>query len=178
MHIIAISGRRGVGKTALANHFCKKYEFIKVSFAEEIRRVARSLMPFTEHDFESPAKKEAKFYAYEWSPRDFLIRLGEFMRYHDEDYWVNIALSRLKSDTGRYVIDDLRFKNEARILKDMGATLVRVDRYEHHNPYGRNLDIASEKDLDTYAFDYTIPDARNGSLDELCGHAQAILEVA
>lgn len=177
MKIIAISGRRGTGKTALADYLCKKHGFVKVSFAEEIRRVARSLIPFTEADFHSPSKKEAKFHTYEWSPRDFLIRLGEFMRYHDEDYWVNVALNRLKSETGKYVIDDLRFKNEAKVLKGIDAVLVRVNRYVKNNPYGKNLDIPSETDLDEYEFDYVVHDSRNGPLAELQGHASKILEV-
>lgn len=177
MKIIALSGKRGAGKTVLANYLVKKHGYVKVSFAEELRRISRMLMPFTESDLDNPAKKEAKFLDYDWSPREFMIHLGEFMRFHDSDYWVNVAFTRLSNEKAKYVFDDLRFPNEAKILKDYGALLVRIDRFESKNPYGKNLDIESEKALDNHKFDYTVTAQHNGTLEELYNHAKPILEL-
>lgn len=166
--IVGLSGKRGVGKTAAAKHFEKRYSFVRVSFAAELRRMARVLMPFTEADLTDTHKKEAKFDKYEWTPRDFMIRFGEFMRYHDPEYWLDQVFDKL--DTKKdYVIDDMRFKNEYEAVKKLGGLTMRIERYEKDNPFGKDLDIASEKDLDDAQFDFTVPDCRNTTIGRLHG---------
>lgn len=167
MILIGMSGKRGVGKTVCAKHLERFYGFQRKSFADSLRSHAKMLLPFTDDDLSDPKKKEAKFGKYDFTPREFMIHLGEFMRFHDKDYWVNVVLNSLKK-TGKYVIDDVRYENEASLIKNLGGKLIRVERYEQYNPYGKNLDIDSETSLDNYKdFDYEIPSPRNLSLKEL-----------
>lgn len=177
MQILAISGKRGVGKTALANHLVKTCGFIKVSFAEELRRLCQTLMPFNLKDFTDPKKKEAPFGEYEWSPREFMIHFGEFMRFHDENYWIKKALETMTKPDAWYVFDDLRYKNEATILKSVGAKIIRINRYEAENPYGKNLNTPSETDLDDYKFEYLIEDCRNRDISMLQSHTKPIADL-
>lgn len=174
--IIGISGKRGVGKTTGANHLVKKYNFIKVSFAEDLKLAAKQLFPFTEVDFTSVKRKEAKYKMYDWSPRDFLINLGEFMRYHDKSYWLNRAMAKCADTTKNYVFDDLRYENEAEAIKAMGGKIVRIGRYPKQNPYGKDLDIASETSLDTYKWDYEIPAMWNMTLTDLYRKLDGVME--
>ncbi len=177
MRILGISGKRGAGKTALALHLAKRYGFVRVSFAEDIRRICRMMFPLTEADLTDPKRKEAPWADYDWSPRDFMLHLGEFMRFHDKDYWLRVALAKCTDGKKVYVFDDLRFLNEADALRNVGAKLIRVNRYEHQNPYGKNLDIESETQLDSYKFDYVVEDCRNTTLKQLHGHDSQILEL-
>lgn len=177
MILIGISGKRGVGKSSLADYFVKNFGFQKVSFAESLKNYASLLFDFEDDSF-SLTKKEKPFKNYDWSPRDFMIRLGDFLRYHDEDYFVNDTMSRLKNKKeGRYIIDDVRFLNEAEAIKNKNGYLVRLDRYEKFNPYGKNLDVESEKQLDHYdKFDYHIKEPRNLDLHMLYAEGDKIIK--
>lgn len=177
MPILGISGKRGAGKTALANYLVKRDGFIKISFAEELKRLSKTLFPFTDADFTNIKLKEANFKTYEWSPRDFMRHFGDLMRFHDKNYWVNLTISKCADARKYYVVDDLRFINEAEALRAKGAKLIRVNRFESNNPYGNNLDITSETELDDYKFDYVIEDCRNTTLAELYNHEDSILDL-
>jgi len=164
--IIALSGKRGTGKTTAAKFLAKNRGYTLVSFAEELRRLSRHIFPFTEADMSDPAKKESPWAEYEWSPRDFMVHFGEFVRFYDKDYWAKKVLNNLDPKK-KYVIDDMRFPNEYELVKSLGAATVRINRYEHLNPFGKNLDIVSETSLDHHPFDYVIHDCRNTSLRSL-----------
>jgi hypothetical protein len=67
----------------------------------------------------------------------------EYRRAQDENYWVKRALEKCKPITffgehewkhDLFVIDDLRFENEADALLDVDAKLVRVERPNNPNP--------------------------------------------
>lgn len=176
MLILGISGKRGVGKTTLANFLCNKYDFKRVSFAEELRNLAQVLFPLKEDDLSNPKKKEAKFRHYDWTPREFMIHLGEFLRFHDKSYFLNAGIAKCKDQKGKYVIDDVRYINEAEAIRKMGGKIIRVERYEHQNPYGKNLDVESETQLDNYQFDYTIKEPANQKLSDLMRMADNIYE--
>ncbi len=162
---MGISGKRGVGKSTAAKYLVKKYGFIRVGMADDLKALAKTMFPFTDRDFD--LGKEHKYKQYDWTPREFLIHLGELMRYHDPDYWLKRLMAKCADDTKNYCVDDLRFKNEAQAIVISGGKLLRIERYEKKNPYGKDLDIPSEKDLDDYTFDFTVPRVRNCSMTEL-----------
>ena len=173
--IYAFSGKRGVGKTA-ASLYMKNYGFHRVSIAESLRSLAKQIFPFNDLDLSDIKRKEAPYRRYEWSPREFLVNLGEFLRYHDSDYLVKRAVTSFKPG-GRFVIDDVRFLNEVNILKTLGAKIIRIERYERDNPYGKNLDIPSETQLDDYAgFDYKIEAVQNLTLNSLTNVIDSIMK--
>lgn len=173
--IIAFSGKRGVGKTVSANILAKDYGFKVVSFAEELKKKAKTFFPFSDRSLYGDLK-EVPYGGYSWTPREFLIKLGSFMRYWDEFYWIKTAL---KADPVDYdiVIDDMRYKNEAKFLKTQGAKMVRIERYKSHNPYKGDIDDPSETDLDDYQeFDYRINEVENLSMISLHTRLDHIME--
>ena len=167
--IIGISGKRGTGKSVSAEHLVKKYKAVKLGFADDLRALAKTIFPFTDLDFNSVGRKEKPWKLYNWSPREFLIHLGEFCRYHDRDYWLKKALSKCTDPKVLYVFDDVRFLNEASAIREKGGKIIRINRYEKHNPFGKNLDLPSETELDQYEFDFTVHELHNVKIEGLYG---------
>ena len=175
--LIGLSGKRGVGKTLGASYLVNEHGFTKLSLADDLKVIAKILFPFSDNDLRIPSKKEAKFKEYDWTPRDFMIHLGEFMRFHDANYWLNKTTKRCEDTKIDYVIDDIRFKNEAQAIKDRGGKIIRINRYEKLNIYGKNLDTPSETDLDSWPFDFVIHEIRNTSQMELFRQLESFLEL-
>ncbi len=173
--IVGISGKRGVGKTLAQSHFIS-HGFKPVSFAGELKLMAKSMFPFTENDFTVPAKKEANWKGHDWSPRTFMIHLGEFLRFHEPNYWLNRGLEACKDHVkNNYVFDDVRYKNEAEAIKKLGGVLLRIERYPKQNPYGKDLDTPSETDLDDYRFDFTVERMWNTNKEDLFRQVDAFV---
>lgn len=174
--IIGISGKRGVGKTLAQTYLCKEYNMKPVSFANELRDYAKLAFPFTDADLSNIAKKEKPWKGHDWSPREFLIHLGEFMRFHESDYWVNKGIAVCKDHVkNNYIFDDVRYKNEADAIRKLGGVILRIERYEKHNPYGKNLDTPSETDLDDFKFDYVVERMWNIEQDDLFRQLNAFI---
>ena len=177
MVILGISGKRGVGKTLMASHLVRTCGFIKMWFAEELKKLACQFFPFSGEDLASPKLKEKKWRTYDWSPREFLIHLGEFARFHDENFWTKKTLDKCTQKDAYYVFDDVRYDNEYNIIKNMGGKIIRINRYTEQNPYGEDLDTPSETQLDKHKFDYVIEKCRNTSPKMLTDHTTSILEL-
>lgn len=163
--IIGFSGKRGVGKTQSALYLARKHGFKVMSFGNALRDLSKQFFPFTPADF-LEKNKEKPYGEYDWSPRDFMISLGKLGRYYDEDFWVKkLGLAAVDGDIA---VDDVRFPNEVSYLKAIGGKIVRLERYENLNIYGRNLDDPSETSLDKYKeFDYTVDACWNLELGDL-----------
>jgi hypothetical protein len=93
----------------------------------------------------------------------------EIMRhYHGHDYWINRMRQKIEcSPCDVVVLTDVRFKNEADMVRDMGGILVRMVRKE--SLWRRLVDWLkpahrSEREMDQYEVDYTVT-ARPGDRD-------------
>lgn len=164
--IIGIAGKRGTGKTTAADYLVKNHRFKKISFAGSLKDKAKLFFPFSDYDFNCE-NKEKRYKYHDWTVREFLIRLGNFMRFHDPNYWVKE--SGLANAYGRIVIDDVRFPNEVEYIQELGGKLVRLNRYPHLNIYGeKELDDPSETSLDAYKkWDYEVESCWNVKKDDL-----------
>ena len=122
----------GCGKTTAANLLT---EHQRVSFAAPLKRVVWALLDDLEledlhYDYED---KEAIIPELGVSPRHMMQTLGtEWGRacIHP-DFWVMIARAearRVMAYGGSVVIDDVRFPNEATMIRKLGGELWRIDR--------------------------------------------------
>lgn len=86
---------------------------------------------------------------YRWLLKDY----GTLMRKFDQDIWVKRAMSRMPLfHLNLPVVTDVRYENEARITKENGFLLVRLD-VEPETIVARGgsvSDHASETELDSY----------------------------
>jgi hypothetical protein len=97
---------------------------------------------------------------YYWTPRALCILIGTMMRTVIPSYWIDQTLDSIQVG-GQYVITDVRFPEEIRLLKDHARKLnaivvfIRVNRAEAIERSRLTTD-ESEHALDNYSFDYCI----------------------
>lgn len=146
-------------------------------FAGKLKDIASHLTGYDIEDFEDQEFKKTNL-GPEWdvpskyrdhtppkpmTVRDFLQKLGtDALRtgLHD-DVWVNALMSDYKPieygddeqpHLPNWIITDCRFPNEAKVIKDKGGIIIRIDR-PGIKPANNHL---SETSLDNWAFDYKI----------------------
>lgn len=143
---IAFTGPAGVGKSTAAAYLVKaganrtpKINLRSQSFAQPIKGMIRGLIEMVNRDKnyasrlvtypefkETPIPELGGF-----TPRALMQTLGtEWGRDTlTEDFWVKIALQRINrawSSPGRFdiVFDDLRFENEAAMIRQLGGLVI------------------------------------------------------
>lgn len=156
---IAFAGRAGVGKTSAAKYLVDEQNFVKMALADKLKEICKDLWP---QQFENGHK-----------PRKLLQYIGsEGIRSYDPDVWVNYLVRQMKEGVN-YTVDDVRFLNEAKILKDSGFIIVRIDgpcRIEM--PEGTTHHV-SETEIDKIEPDFILQN--EGSLESLYNRIEAIL---
>ena len=171
--IVGLCGKAGAGKSTIASFLQDNYEAVVISFADPLRDM---LVPVIDRihyaDLDTPVScffneyKEDVIEELGASPRKLLQDIGAVMREHNEDAFVNLArakinmLNEIDSIMSRiagaseppkmtYVIDDVRYDNEARWIKESDGYLINIERPEeflrkvpaHHSENGVNPDF-------------------------------------
>jgi len=128
--LIALTGPKGVGKSTYAK-FIAGENGIVISFATPIKQM---LTAIAGQEYIYGTKKNAVVPHLGVTGRFLMQTLGtEWGRETiDQDIWVNSVRRMLtKSFFGEYspvIIDDLRFENEAKMVRDMGGEVWEVER--------------------------------------------------
>jgi GTPase SAR1 family protein len=177
--LVGLSGKKGSGKTTLANHLIHKHRFIELSWATPLKEhVGKGLFGFTDEQVYGD-KKEVIDPFWNCTPRYVLQLVGtEFFRERfDSDFWVKLGIRQMNKlqDRGfeNIIFPDCRFPNEAKAIEVAGGMMIRVvkagDVVEDTH--------ASETSLDNFDFDATIV-AAAGDLQGLYESAEYFLELA
>ena len=144
---IGLSGKAGSGKSTVAKEILrllpKEYSAVRLSFAEKLKAICDEIFPHL-----LVGDKED----HRWVYKD----TGLAMRSVDMDCWVKYVLRQInKWDI--VLVDDVRFQNEAELLRANGFIIVRVERDKHLREqmgYDTRDTHISEVALDDYNFDY------------------------
>lgn len=159
--VIGFAGRKRAGKSTAAEHLAN-LGFLKLSFADPIREMVAFLLRSLNYEFSLDwlfnAGKETAVHPVGRSTRYLMQTLGtEWGReLINPRLWVMVAQSRIdalsQSDPClSLVFDDVRFEDEAAMIRDMGGVIVHVDRG------GGEVDYhASEVGIDQRDSDYFI----------------------
>lgn len=141
--IIAFGHRSRVGKDTasqmLVNHLRQQLPSLRVNktaFADQLKIVAHHLYGWagiqnkTFYD-NNPDERLKRNEILGMTPRDLWVEVGMKIRSINPDTWVNTTLEQLKK-SDIIIISDLRFQNEASIIKQMrpNSKLVRIFRPE------------------------------------------------
>lgn len=174
--IIVLSGKRKSGKDTLAGILQEKYSYIPCSLAAPLKVMCRNEFGLTKEQTDGEFKEFPTHYidysAIEFpsylTPRDIMIRMGQFYRSINPHYWID-KLTRI-IDNGLpqdvFVITDVRFMNELVAFMAKKALTVRLERSEVYT--GTRIQDKSETDLDGYdEWDLHIPEKENCILEDL-----------
>ena len=162
MKLIGLAGQKRCGKDTVYSMLAELMPFavIRLAFADDLKREVAQACGVTISFIESH-KENFRLILQGWGT--------EFRReIHGRKYWVHRmerSIHRVQSASKdprlTVVITDVRFRNEAEMVKGFGGSVVNVSR-----PYLQSSDNhASENDLAGYKFDSTI--SNSGSLDDL-----------
>lgn len=125
------SSRPQVGKSTAANYLFHGYGFSPLSFADPIANfVAGIMVKIRPCEWQNISNYKDKpimeFNGASW--RDFMIAFGQAGRSVYQNVWVDIVKTEIIQNPSRnFVIDDLRFPNEYKMLKEQGAKIVHIE---------------------------------------------------
>jgi hypothetical protein len=147
--IIGLVGLIGSGKNTVANFLIEDHNFKQASFAGSLKDAVSAIFGWPRHLLEGDTLESREFRekvdeswqrsigdipliaGREVTPRLILQLMGtEVLRknFHS-DIWVLSVIKKIETDANSsYVISDVRFKNEMKMLEDIGAKIVRVRR--------------------------------------------------
>lgn len=121
--VVALLGEAGSGKSTVARFLERTYGFTRLSLATPLKEITRRAFELThEQVYGDLRAKEAVDPRYNVSPRWLLQRLGtEGMRaVLGEDFFLDHLFKTIfMNGDGNYVIEDLRFPNEAQRLHEI-----------------------------------------------------------
>jgi hypothetical protein len=144
---------------------CDRYDFSRVRLAEPIKRMARAL-GLTHDQVDGPLKEVPLDELCGKTPRYVMQTLGTEWgrRTIGEDIWVRVAekeIRRLMSNGVSVVVDDVRFPDEAAMIKKLGGAMVRIE-----NPFvTQSTAHESERHIFNIEVDYVI--VNGGSIADL-----------
>lgn len=159
--IVGISGAIGVGKDVVASWLAHERGFTILRFSDALKREVASTLSSTmeayvrEHFGNDETERvgvESLIHRVLHEDRTSVTRAlmqewgTDLRRSEDQDYWVRTLADRLAdlSPFVSVVIPDVRFENEARLIRTVRGRLIRVTR--PNNPSGPSAHI-SEAEL-------------------------------
>lgn len=208
--IIAFIGRSRHGKDTAADILELKYNFIRRAFATILKEICRLLFDFSEDQLYGKSK-DLIDERWNFSPRKTFQFIGtDLIRKYmyklnpdiGEKFWVirlEMYLRKIQRENPEQniVIPDVRFQNEADMIKNSGGYLIKVVRPSLIKPnnniwfvniikkflpqfvksyLGIHEDHVSESNIDNmYGFDYTI--VNDGTINELHKKVEDIMRI-
>lgn len=126
MQIVGFAGKAGSGKSTLSKYLAENHHFIELSFAGPLKAMMAQVgLP----EPKDRAAKEQPVEGFNFTWREAAQRLGtEWGRSLDPDIWVKIMENVIHrfSDDVRIVFADVRFDNEAEMIRRLGGKVLHV----------------------------------------------------
>lgn len=169
MKIIGIAGRKRSGKDTAGDLFVNN-GFLRIKFADCLKAMIKTMLVTAGIDpeeadelIEGPRKEEPQAFlggkTIRWAMQSLGTDWGRNLI--DINIWCSITAGEILAWKSNAVITDLRFPNEADTLRNLGATLIRIER-----DTGIITDThETERFIDGLDVDHVI--TNNGTIDEL-----------
>jgi hypothetical protein len=141
--IIGLIGRARSGKDTFAARLVAEHGYTRLAFADALKDMALEVDPVVDYDWRSGDARHlsefVRLYGWEHAKdgppevRRFLQNLGVAVRNADPDFWVSRVREQLPhfSDPASQrpiVVTDVRFRNEADMIREADGILVRITR--------------------------------------------------
>jgi len=147
--IIGLIAQKQVGKDTFADHLLKRGDFTRYGFADSIKEACKTIFCLTDRQVNGDLK-EVVDKRWGMSPREMFITIGsnmfrEHLPFINEDFnkeigdeiWVRrfefwYETWRKENPEKHLVVSDVRFMDEARIIRNMGGILVGIQGKVHY----------------------------------------------
>lgn len=143
--IIGIIGNKNSGKDTIGEYLCEKFGYTRYAFGDPVKQVCKTIFSLSDEQLNDRKLKEEIDTRWGVSPRQMFQRIGtEFAQFElfklfpeikqklkYRELWVDIFekwYSNPENNNKRIVITDVRFKHEAKKIKDMGGIILKVNR--------------------------------------------------
>lgn len=159
--IIGISGKKRSGKDTLASLIAKNSlkEVERIAFADSLKEELAKACGVTVETIENN-KAQYRLGLQWWGT--------EFRRAQCRNYWLDRFREKVNASTAELiVVPDVRFHNEADLVRELGGKVIRVTR-----PLADEDRHASEIEMDSYNFDTVVHN--NGTVEDLEAVASAL----
>ncbi len=173
MMLIGLVGQKQVGKDTIANHLIKNYNYNKYSFADPLKEACKHIFRLTDEqlykDKEIPdprwnnvtPRKLLQVVGTQLFREELINQIPELAELKNTTWIHNFELWYKDNKDINIVIPDVRFGDEADIIKKNGGILIRVNRGEFNT---KDLH-KSEQELNDIKTDIIINN--DSSLDDL-----------
>lgn len=138
MQIIALTGTKGSGKDTVGSLIQEMVPGSKtIAFADPIKKVIQGLFDLDSKDVEQYDKFKRDhieyclpgYFRHSVPARHIVREVGMLMRSYDEEQFCRYVLTQMVHDPNiLWIITDLRFDNELKMIKGLGGIVVRVQR--------------------------------------------------
>lgn len=171
--ILGVTGPAGAGKDTVGLWFEKHYNFRRYAMAYALK-AGMAAMGFPEPTDRALKEQIIPGFGFTW--REAAQKLGtEWGRGLDPDIWLKIAEREISRHNDSVIITDIRFENEASMIRKFGGTVLHV--------YGRkaaldapNAQHASEAGVMFYpTADFML--VNDGSMEELFQQLEGFMNV-
>jgi hypothetical protein len=181
MNIIGLGRRKSVGKDTLASmirdQLPDSLDVEIVGIADKMKQMSfemfgwAGLKPSHYYEGDGYGERDIVLPAIGKSARQIWIEFGTLVgRSLYPDTWIKEMLDRCRF-CDVLIIKDVRFLNEVRILKDLGALLIEVENPRIPTP----TDIADTQDLGNWYEVKVINDDSKGKLYDDAGHIASFI---
>jgi hypothetical protein len=178
--VIAFTGAKGCGKDTVAEIIRRWYahdwhSVTQLAFADPIKKQIQFLFGLSNvYEYDAFKRTTLKYMGRTMEGRHLVREIGMMMRGYDPkqfNAYVEKHFNQPENHLGRklFLVTDMRFDNEYTMLREYGATIVKVSRPNHE--YDGHI---TERGFDDHLVDYHI--VNDGSLEDLTGKVQLMLK--
>lgn len=128
--VLGLAGPAGCGKSTVASLLAGRGGWSRESFAAPLRELLLRLEPTLDEWHLGPGKDMRRADGGP-SPREQMRAAGDWIKAYQPGFFADIMRRKLAEAeaAGRHVaIDDVRFEGEARLIRELGGTVVHVSR--------------------------------------------------
>jgi hypothetical protein len=162
MKLFGITGRMRAGKDSFFSIVAERHPAVRLAFADELKAECAAACGVTVLEIN---ERKAVF-------RPLLQWWGtDFRRAADPEYWLKRMAARLDTlpEDALVFVTDVRFENEAALIRSRAGDIIRVVRSVEPEANGL-AGHASETEQEAIAADYTVSAANLAELRDAVNH--------
>lgn len=181
--LIGITGRKFNGKDTLGNYYVEKYGYIRLAFADALKKGCAEIFGFSDEQLYGNLKETADDF-WKITPRTVLQYVGTdlfreqlnvIMPEIGQNIWTKVVEKKISdirkvNPNACFVITDVRFPNECDLVRKLGGVVVRVKRDSVNNTIDTHQ---SEIEIENLQVHFEIKN--NGEKSELFSIAEDLI---